>query len=83
METVIVEIIVPATNRIYDFALPAKGRVQESIESIIDTLEYTENNITFDRECPMLCDVERKTVMQAGMTILEAGIHDGSRLMLL
>lgn len=82
MDTVIVEIFIPATNKTYDFALPAQGRVREAVESIIDTLEFSENNIVFDRTVPMLCDVGNKTVLQEGMTILESGVRDGSRLML-
>ena len=83
METIIVEINIPAITSSFDFRLPSEGRVSDIVEEIIRILEVTQQNLTLDKEHPMLCDLENSRVLDPDLCIAETGIHDSSRLLLL
>ncbi len=83
MESVIVEVYIPATSASYDFRLPSSGRIGDVIREVIRVLEATQQNLTFDREHAVLCDRDREAVLAAQDTVAEAGLHDGSKLILL
>ena len=82
MQSIIVEIFVPATSASYDFRLPSTGRIGDIINEIVRILETTEQNLLFDRDQPMLCDTERGTILKAQDSVAEAGLRDGSKLLL-
>ncbi|MGN0802970.1 MAG: hypothetical protein ACI4MF_10290 [Candidatus Faecivicinus sp.] len=82
METIIVEIYIPAISRSFDFRLPASGRVYDVVDEIIRILEATQQNLVFDKELPMLCDTETGRALDPAAYIAETGIHDSSRLLL-
>ena len=82
METIIVEIYIPAISQVFDFRIPASGRVYDIIEEIIRILEITQQNLVFDKDVPMLCDLERGTIIDPSKHIAEIGLHDSSRLIL-
>lgn len=82
METIIVEISIPAISTTFDFRLPSSGRVYDVVDEIIRILETTQQNLVFDKEHPMLCDTERGCVLDPAAHIAETGIRDSSKLML-
>lgn len=82
METIIVEIFVPATSSSFDFRLPALGRVYDVVGEIIRILETTQQNLSFDKENPVLCDLDTGRVLNPALTIAECGLHDSARLQL-
>lgn len=82
METIIVEIYIPAISSSFDFRLPSSGRVYDVVNEIIRILETTQQNLHFDTDLPMLCDIERGVQLNPESRIAEVGIHDSSRLML-
>ncbi len=82
METIIVEIFVPATSSTFDFRLPGAGRVYEVINRIIYTLETTQQNQSFDKEHPVLCDLDSGRILDPSLTIAQCGLHDSARLQL-
>ena len=82
MQTIIVEIYIPATSMSFDFRLPSTGRIGDITDEVIRILESSQRNLLFDRELPMLCDRERGIVLRRGDTVAEAGLQDGSRLLL-
>lgn len=82
METIIVEIHIPAISASFDFRLPASGRVCDVVDEIIRILETTQQNLLFDKEHPMLCDTEKGCVLDPEAFIAETGIRDSSRLIL-
>lgn len=82
MESIIVEIYVPAISKSFDFRLPTSGRVCDVVEEIIRILEITQHNLMFDKTTPMLCDIERSIVLDPASHIAQAGLHDSSRLIL-
>ena len=55
METMIVEIFIPAISGSFDFQVPSAGLVGEMIGEIVEILEQTQPGLTFDRDYPMLC----------------------------
>lgn len=82
METIIVEIYIPAISSSFDFRLPASGRVCDVVDEIIRILETTQQNLLFDKNHPMLCDTDRGRVLNPADSIAETGLRDSSRLIL-
>ncbi len=82
MQSIIVEIHVPAISASFDFRLPSIGRIGDVSAEIIRILETTQNNLLFDRVQPILCDCERGIVLKRQDTVAEAGLRDGAKLML-
>lgn len=82
METIIVEVFVPATSSTFDFRLPAGGRVYDVTYEIIRILETTQQNQSFDSEHPVLCDLDSGRILNPSLTIAECGLHDSARLQL-
>lgn len=83
METMIVEISVPAINRTFDFQLPAGSLVQDAITETINILEQTQLGLIFDRQFPLLCHLDDGRILNYDDTLAAAGVYDGVRLMLL
>lgn len=82
MESIIVEIYIPATSTSFDFRLPSTGRVKDIIAEVIRILEATQQNLEFDRDQSVLCDRDRKIILEPEYTVTEAGLQDGCRLIL-
>ena len=83
METIVVEIFVPATSSSFDFRLPATGRLHDVVEEIIRILETTQQNQAFDKDYPILCDLDSGRILNPNLTVAECGLHDSARLQLL
>ena len=81
MQSIIVEVYVPATSASFDFRLPATARVGETIEEMIRILEATQQNLLFNKAQPILFDRER-AVLKNWETVGAAGLRDGSKLLL-
>lgn len=82
METIIVEIYIPAISSSFDFRLPASGRVCDVVDEIIRILETTQQNLLFDKSHPMLCDAERGCPLNPAVCIAETGLRDSAKLIL-
>ena len=82
METVIVEIFLPAISRACDFIMPAHIPVGNLLGDLIETIR-TATGAELDREYPCLCDMEQKRPIPYDKTLSQCGIRDSSRLMLL
>ena len=82
MQSIIVEVYVPATSVSFDFRLPSTGKIGDIVKEMIRILESTQNNLMFDQEQPMLCDCERGIILQSKDSVAEAGLQDGSKLLL-
>ena len=83
MQSIIVEVYVPATSASFDFRLPATARVGETIEEMIRILEATQQNLLFNKAQPILFDRERGAVLKNWETVGAAGLRDGSKLLLI
>ena len=83
METIQVEIVVPACNGEYDFVVPAATSVSTVVREMIRILEETGQNISFVRDTTQLCDMDHFEILEGGLTLVEQSVRDGSRLMLI
>jgi uncharacterized ubiquitin-like protein YukD len=83
MEMVIVEINVPSISTSFDFKVPTGFKVSEVVDEIVRILEVTQNNISFDTDLRILCDVNDAKVLNPDMLIADLGIKDGAKLMLI
>ncbi len=79
----IVELLIPAISRSFDFQLPAGGQVHSVIEEIIRILEQTQPGLCFDRTYPVLCHLDDGRILDPNDNLAVAGVYDGVRLMLL
>lgn len=83
METMIVEINVPAINQSFDFQMPASGVVRDVIQEIVRILELTQLGLVFDPDYPMMCHLDDGRILELDDTLASAGVYDGVQLMLL
>ncbi|MBQ8110562.1 MAG: hypothetical protein IJ124_10420 [Clostridia bacterium] len=83
METITVEIFVPAINSTFDFRLPATGRVYDVTQEIVRILETTQQNLDIDDDFPMLCDIESGAILDPAKRIAQTKLHDSSKLILI
>ena len=72
MQSIIVEVYVPATSASYDFRLPSTARVGEVVGEMIRILEATQQNLLFDKGPPRACDRERGVLLKTLDTVAEA-----------
>lgn len=82
MQTIIVEIFVPAISASFDFRLPSTGLIGDIISEVARILEETQQNMTLVRDQLVLCDMERGRPLKREETVAEVGLEDGSRLIL-
>lgn len=82
MQTIIVEVFVPAVSESFDFRLPSTAYLKDVVDEVIRILEATQHNLMFDKEQPMLCDRNCNTALNLWETVAEAGLQDGVRLIL-
>ena len=81
MDTIVVEVVVPACNGAFDFVVPADTDVSAVVREMIRILEETGRNVSFVRETTQLCDLDSAQVLENGMSLVEQSVRDGSRLM--
>lgn len=83
MEMITVEVLIPATNRVLDFALPAHVPLHKVIGGMMYNVEQGEQNVIFDRGTPLLGDLQNGRMLNLSHTLVQEGIRDGMRLMLI
>lgn len=82
METVIVEITITATGDKLDFMLPAHVPLEQIIGELIRKLEQYMPSVMIDKENPVLYIQDTTKQISPEQTLAQAGIQDGSRLVL-
>lgn len=82
METIIVEVCIGITGCVTDFILPAHVPVSALIEEIARLTEQVFPEITFGNERPLLCDLQSNSIISTHLTLAQANVRDGSRLLL-
>jgi len=81
LDKINVEVIVPAINKKYEFLLPIVMKVnvaKQLMTGIVCNLE----GINFDNENLMLCYIDKGEEIGSNLSIEEAGIKDGSKLLM-
>lgn len=82
METLIVEIVIAASGESVDFILPAHVKLSALMPGILDLIEQTHQELCFDRETPMLCDMQMQKIIPSSLTLAQGGVRYGHRLLL-
>ena len=82
METIIVEINIAASDENVEFVLPAHVKVEALLPAIIRLVEQTHQALQFDPEKTMLCDPRSQKILLPSITLAQAGVRQGHRLML-
>lgn len=77
------EVLVPGTDTNVDFQLPVQISVNEAATQMANVLETLQHNVSFDRSCLVLCDMDRNYRLPGNVLVANAQIRDGSKLMLL
>ena len=83
MDTIIVEIALPAVDQSYDFKLPVHIPVGAILPYLVNVIKSCTNNVLVDHENPYLCDLLTHRPIPLHQTLSQAGIRDGWKLMLL
>lgn len=81
MQTIMVEILLPAIDAEVEFLLPTNRYICELLPEIILQITTVKQNIEFDKT-PVLCDCTRHMILNPSQTIYELGIQNGARLLL-
>ena len=80
MEKIIVEIVVPALGRSFDFELPAQSSGKDVTTHSAMILQKLNPGLNFQQ--PELYDIETGTILTDQAMLAASGVRDGSRLML-
>lgn len=80
MEKIIVEIVVPALGRSFDFELPAQSSGRDATIQTAKILQQLNPSLNFLQ--PELYDIETGVTLTDHAMLAASGVRDGSRLML-
>lgn len=83
METIIVEISIAASGDKTEFMLPAHVKIEALLPTIVRMVEQTHQEIQYDLGNTMLCDFKTKKILPPSITLAQAGIRQGNKLMLI
>lgn len=82
MENIIVEIMLAATGDTVDFMLPAHIAIGEMMKDLVQLVEQVYQQVSFGDEQPVLFNHSETRPIPLDMTLAQAGIRDGHRLLL-
>ncbi len=81
---ILVDIYVPSVGNTYDFQVDETAKVQTLVEEIAEMVGQKEHcSIVGDLESLMLCTYQTKQILPKNITLSEANITTGQRLLLL
>lgn len=82
METIIVQINIAASDENTEFILPAHVKIDSLLPAIIRLVEQTHQELQYDAEHTVLCDPRSQKILSPDITLAQAGIRQGHKLML-
>ena len=81
---ILVDVVVPSIEQIYDFTLNERTRIELVIEEIVEMISQKEHCVLRgNKEDLILCDHNGQKVLDKNETLQSCGIVTGSRLLLL
>ena len=81
---ILIDVEVPSMNRVYDFSLEETVPVSMILEEIIQLVsQKAQCSLAGDRSTLVLCDVFSGRILDPGRTLMEYGIENGGKLLLL
>lgn len=82
-EKALVEITVPAAGTTFDVYIPLASRMSDVLELVSDALsELTDGKYKATKDA-VLCDADSGIIYNVNIEVVELGIRNGSRLMLI
>jgi len=82
MENVVVAINLPATEESIEAVLPADRPIKDFLAELLEQIEQSRFNIMFDVENVIVCDLDRKEILDSRKTIRALGVRSGANLLI-
>lgn len=76
------ELYLPAADTGVEVKVPRQLKVAQTVNMLIDFLKRQEMEFIPQQDC-VLCDMETGRVFDSNLFIDQAGLHNGSRVMLI
>ena len=83
MDKVLVEVTVPAAEKVFDIFIPPESRMYEINRLISAVLSELSDGKYIGDDTSVLCDAESGAIFDINMTAVELGIKNGSKLVLI
>ena len=81
---ILVELVVPAMDETFDFMLDENALIEQVLGEIEEMLsKKLKQDLPEDDSRFMLCSLDRKEILSRFHTLNEAGLKDGSKIMLI
>lgn len=82
MENICLDVYMPSINKRYDIVVSQEITVKAAAEYILKTIcEYEE--LEYKGNSVILCSINKKRILAGELTLKEAEVTDGSKLMLI
>ncbi len=83
MEKILVEVILPSASTSYDVYIPLSSPVSEVVYLVSNILSELSNGYFKADKNTVLCDADTGYMLNINMTVYDAGLKNGSRLLLI
>lgn len=83
MNYIIVEVYLPAAEKTYDIKLPRASKIWEVTKLIAAALSELSKGLYQTSENPVLLERETGAIFNINLSVEEAGLVNGSKLMLI
>lgn len=82
MNKIIIEVHIPSINKIYDAKIPKDIQIWEVTKLLSDMIAATHPGMYADSNEAVLCDFVEGTMLPINKLVDEAGLVNGSRVLL-
>lgn len=83
MNKVLVEVLLPASGEVYDVRIPLDSQLGEVAVLIMQQLETLSKGRFIANNTTVLCDAKSGEILDINKFVVELGIKNGSKLMLI
>lgn len=83
MDKIMLEVRLPVANKYYDVRVPANSCIGDVLPLLEQALEELEKGYYLAKGDSVLCDGETGKIFDLQMTVREAGIVNGSKVILM
>ena len=81
---ILVDVYIPAMEEVYDFQLDENASVELIIQEMVELIaRWNKSGPGIHSEDFALCHMGTQKLIRRSQTLYNAGVHDGSRLILL
>ena len=83
MKKIMIDIYLPAALKNYDVMVPADMRISQVSDLVAKALSQISEYLYSSENAPVLCDRRTGEILNINMTVWEAGLRNGTQLMLI